>query len=97
MIFVEDWRLDLYIKRFIRDHVRYTDWIQCAAGRVVEAISTVARVNDPARNPHGEFYSFHIRRGDFFKQCPIAESSAQQIYNFMKDQVPENATVYVGY
>lgn len=31
-LFFQDWRQDLWMKRFVRDHVRYIDEIQCAAG-----------------------------------------------------------------
>ena len=32
-LFFEDWRQDLWMKRFIRDHMRYSDSIQCAAAK----------------------------------------------------------------
>lgn len=31
-LFFQDYKTDLWIKRFIRDHVRYIDDVQCAAG-----------------------------------------------------------------
>jgi len=34
-LFFADWRHDLWTKRFVRDHLRYVDEIQCAAARVV--------------------------------------------------------------
>jgi hypothetical protein len=37
-IFFQDWRHDLWMKRFVRDHVRYIDEIQCAAARIVVAL-----------------------------------------------------------
>ena len=42
-IFFQDWKQDLWMKRFIRDHVRYIDEIQCAAARVVEAVRKHAK------------------------------------------------------
>jgi hypothetical protein len=30
-LFFEDWHTDLWVKRFVRDHLRYLDEIQCAA------------------------------------------------------------------
>ena len=67
-LFFEDWQQDLWMKRFIRDHVRYIDEIQCAAGRVVHALRERAKNNakqPPGTNPTGLFDTIHIRRGDF--------------------------------
>ena len=61
-LFFEDWKQDLWTKRFVRDHLRYSDEIQCAAARVVAAIRDRARRRDPIGNPNGDFDSFHIRR-----------------------------------
>lgn len=61
-LFFESWEQDLFYKRFVRDHLRYSDEIQCAAARVVAAIRDRARRRDPTGNPDGEFDSFHIRR-----------------------------------
>lgn len=36
--FYEDWREALWMKRFVRDHLRYHDELMCAAARVVGAI-----------------------------------------------------------
>ncbi len=32
-LFFQDYKSDLWMKRFVRDHVRYIDDVQCAAGR----------------------------------------------------------------
>lgn len=64
-LFMEDWKEDLWLKRFMRDHMRYNDEIQCAAARLVQAMRKIAHENDPIGNPNGEYDSFHIRRGDF--------------------------------
>lgn len=91
-LFFEDWKADLWMKRFIRDHVRYVDEIQCAAARVVNAVREHARKRNPASN--GDFDSFHIRRGDFqFKSTRI---EAQEIYDNVQDVLTENKTVYVA-
>eukprot|EP00593_Proboscia_inermis_P014838 CAMPEP_0171305384 /NCGR_PEP_ID=MMETSP0816-20121228/15218_1 /TAXON_ID=420281 /ORGANISM="Proboscia inermis, Strain CCAP1064/1" /LENGTH=171 /DNA_ID=CAMNT_0011786179 /DNA_START=214 /DNA_END=726 /DNA_ORIENTATION=+ len=37
-LFFEDWRHDLWTKRFVRDHLRYVDEVQCAAAAVVRAL-----------------------------------------------------------
>jgi len=93
-LFFEDWRQDLWMKRFMRDHVRYTDEIQCAAARVVHAMRRHAREHDPIGNPDGLFDTFHIRRGDFqFKKTRI---SAQEIYDNSKDVLTANASIYIA-
>ncbi|KAL7547158.1 hypothetical protein ACHAWF_010507, partial [Thalassiosira exigua] len=93
-LFFEDWRQDLWSKRFVRDHLRYTDEIQCAAARVVAAVRRLARNRDPSGNPNGEFDSFHIRRGDF--QYKNTRLEADQIYENSRDEIPENTTVFVA-
>lgn len=37
-LFFEDWKQDLWMKRFVRDHVRCIDELPCAAARVVHAL-----------------------------------------------------------
>jgi len=61
-LFFESWEQDLFTKRFVRDHLRYADEIQCAAARVVAAIRDRARRRDPTGNSNGDFDSFHIRK-----------------------------------
>jgi GDP-fucose protein O-fucosyltransferase len=90
-LFFEDWRQDVWIKRFVRDHVRYVDEIQCAAARIVQGIREQAATND---NPNGDFDTFHIRRGDFqYKKTRI---SAEKIYEISKDTLTEGSTVYLA-
>lgn len=62
-LFFEDYHHDLWTKRFVRDHLRYIDEIQCAAARVVQAVRQKAIENG---DPDGTFDSFHIRRGGTF-------------------------------
>jgi len=93
-LFFEDWQQDLWGKRFVRDHLRYSDEIQCAAARVVAAVRERARARDPKSNPKGEFDSFHIRRGDF--QYKNTRLEADQIYENTKDAIPDKTTVFVA-
>eukprot|EP00986_Skeletonema_menzelii_P005115 scaffold1811_cov145-Skeletonema_menzelii.AAC.6 len=93
-LFFESWEQDLWSKRFVRDHLRYSDEIQCAAARVVAAIRERVRRNDPTGNPNGDFDSFHIRRGDF--QYKNTRLEADQIYENTKDKLQEKATVFVA-
>jgi hypothetical protein len=89
-LFFQDWKTDLWMKRFVRDHVRYIDDIQCAAARIVSAIrSTKLQPSDK-----GQFDSFHIRRGDF--QYKATRVSAEEIVAAAKDEIPPGRTVYVG-
>lgn len=37
-VFFDDWKADLWMKRFVRDHVRYVDEIQCAAARIIREL-----------------------------------------------------------
>jgi len=91
-IFFEDFREDLWMKRFMRDHVRYIDEIQCAAARIVHAMREHARKNPD--NPEGLFDTFHVRRGDFqFKRTRV---SAEQIYDNTKDVLEPGATIYIA-
>ena len=93
-IFMEDWREDLWMKRFMRDHMRYNDDIQCAAARVVHAMRKIARERDPTGNPNGFFDTFHVRRGDF--QYKNTRISAEELYENSKDQLTPNATIFIA-
>jgi hypothetical protein len=59
-MFFEDWKSDLWTKRYVRDHLRYVDEIQCAAAKIVHAVRQKARENG---DPNGSYDSMHIRRG----------------------------------
>jgi len=90
-LFFEDWKQDLWTKRFVRDHLRYVDEIQCAAARVVAAVRQKSRENG---DPSGKYTSFHIRRGDF--QYKDTRVEANVIYNNVKDLLKNNETVYIA-
>jgi hypothetical protein len=94
LLFFEDWKEDLWMKRFIRDHVRYIDEIQCAAARLVAAVRDHARKRDPKNNPNGVFDSFHLRRGDF--QFKTTRISAEEIYANSKDELTPNTTIFIA-
>lgn len=93
-LFFEDWHHDLWTKRFVRDHLRYIDEIQCAAARVVTALRQRAREYGGGRNPDGIYDSFHIRRGDFqYKQTRI---EADEILDNVRDLLEENSTIFIA-
>lgn len=91
-LFFQDWRQDLWMKRFVRDHVRYIDEMQCAAARIVHAVRQ--RAIEKGTSEDGEFDAFHIRRGDFQYKKTRVEASV--IYGRTKDLIPEGTTVYIG-
>ena len=84
-LFLQDWREDLWMKRFMRDHVRYQDEIQCAAARIVQALRQLAQ-NLTTTTTSTEFDTFHVRRGDFqFKRTRI---EPEEIYDNVKEVLP---------
>ncbi|GKY92828.1 hypothetical protein MPSEU_000252300 [Mayamaea pseudoterrestris] len=92
-LFFQDWHHDLWLKRFMRDHMRYIDEIQCAAARLVTAIRKRARERN-ATNSEGLFDTMHIRRGDF--QYKMTRVDADAIYSVTKRTFAEGATVYIA-
>lgn len=91
-LFFEDWKQDLWMKRFMRDHMRYMDEIQCAAARVVEKVRERSRQRHPELN--GAFDSFHIRRGDF--QYKTTRISANDILRNSKGVLHGQKTVFIA-
>jgi hypothetical protein len=90
-LFFENYHHDLWTKRFVRDHLRYIDDIQCAAARIVHAVRQKAIENG---DPSGTFDSFHIRRGDFqYKETRI---SADEIYENTKEILVPNSTIFIA-
>lgn len=92
-LFFQDWHQDLWAKRFVRDHLRYTDEIQCIAARIVHAIRERSRARG---NPDGTFESFHVRRGDFGDLTNLTQIDAAGILKISKQELAENATIYIA-
>ena len=92
---LQDRKHDLWTKRFVRATLLFRDTIQCAAARAVYAIRQRAQ-NRNTNNPHGEYDSFHIRRGDLIKQYKNTGVSVDEIYLNSKGELRENATVFVA-
>jgi len=92
-LFFEDWRQDMWSKRFVRDHLRYVDELQCAAARVVNAIRERAKGRN-AENVDGVFDSMHVRRGDF--QYKFTQIEADELYKHSEDLIPVGTTVYIA-
>ena len=102
-VFAEDWRLDLWIKRFVRDRFRYADAIQCAAARIVqelEKLSAGANTNTSIGNSTSNdstatFDAMHVRRGDF--KMKKAWLPAEAMYDqTLKHTVPEHTLLYIA-
>jgi hypothetical protein len=98
-LFLESYQEDLWMKRFMRDHVRYNDEIQCAAARIVHAmrLHDKSRKKDHPDNPaigNGEFDTFHIRRGDF--QFKATRIEATEIYENTKNILSPGATIFIA-
>jgi GDP-fucose protein O-fucosyltransferase len=91
-LFFQSYKHDLYFKRFVRDHVRYVDEIQCAAARVVAAVREHAR--DPVKNPNGLFDAFHVRRGDF--QYLATRVGADVLLEMAQRKIADGTTLYIA-
>ena len=90
-LFFQDWKQDLWTKRYVRDHLRYIDTIQCGAATIVNAVRAKAREHG---DETGTYDSMHIRRGDFqYKQTRI---EADEIYRNVADIFPENTTLFIA-
>ena len=96
-VFFQDWKQDLWAKRFVRDHVRYTDEIICAAARVVNAVREKAKLNvnmDPERMLDGKYDAFHVRRGDFqYKKTRI---EAEELLERSKTKLKKGTTLFIA-
>ena len=90
-LFFEDWKHDLWTKRFVRDHLRYIDEIQCNAANVVSFLRKKSR---SFGYKDGVFYTMHIRRGDF--QYKDTRVEGDVIYENIRDVIPPNATLYIA-
>ncbi len=91
-LFFEDWREDLWMKRFVRDHLHYRDEIQCAAARIVEKIRK--HVSERTNGTSTEFDTFHVRRGDFqFKETRV---EIDEIIKNTKDYLTPGSTIFIA-
>ncbi|KAL3775210.1 hypothetical protein HJC23_010698 [Cyclotella cryptica] len=73
-----------YYKRLVRDRVRYSDAIFCAAGKVVKALL----------DEFGSYSSMHCRRGDF--QWPRMRISAEEWLANTRHIFHEGEVLYIS-
>ena len=59
-LWFEDWRHDLWSKRFVRDNLRYNNEIMCLSARIISALRNHARQRSPG-NVNGIYDAVHIR------------------------------------
>jgi hypothetical protein len=91
-LFFVDPSTERLVKRFVRDHLRYVDEIQCAAGRIVEALRAKARFHSN-NSEDGAFDTLHVRRGDF--RVIKAKVGAEEIYSNIVDVMVPKSTLYI--
>lgn len=94
-LFFQDWKVDVYYKRYVRDHIRFTDDIMCAAARVVDAVRQKAREADLS-NKLGIFYTMHIRRGDFEDWYDVGGLSADDYYDQSRSKLKKGSTIFIA-
>ena len=87
-----------YYRRFVRDVVRLSDAIQCAAARIVAALHRESASSSPT-GIEGAFYALHVRRGEF--AVMDVKLSAEEILQNLRFPngtpiVPPGATVYIS-
>ena len=80
------------MKRFVRDHLRYVDEIQCAAARIVEAMKEKVWMNSD--NQVDFFDTFHVQRGDFKVNKTLL--SADELYYNIDDIMTPQSTLYIA-
>ena len=92
--FFENYHHDLWYERFVRDHLRYVDEIQCAAARVIEELTRRALQNSGGDDD--TFDTIHVRRGDFqYKE--VRHVSAEDIYKYTVEKyVKPNRTLFIA-
>jgi hypothetical protein len=75
---------DNTIKRLVRDVLHYKDEIQCAAGKIVQAIKAEFPIMS----------SWHVRRGDF--QYKATRLTIDEWYENTKDFLKEGEALYIA-
>lgn len=75
-----------FYRRFVRDYMRYKDYIQCAGKNVLEEVRKDAFALSNGNN--SDFYALHIRRGDFqFKVSFFYSFIFMNLFIFMMNNI----------
>jgi len=103
-IFYENWKDDLWMKRFMRDQLKYNNEIQCCSARIIKSIRSISRQLLPSDNEQqqqqqdGIYHSMHIRRTDMvvaYKIYNIERNSSDIYHEFLKE-IPIDSIVYIA-
>lgn len=101
-LFFEDWRQDTWVKRFVRDNLRYNDEVQCAASRVIDLLRQEKNPNIGKLKSHdrGVFDAIHVHRGDL-DTLPHGDKMllpAEEIVKVIQSKVADtkNSTLYIS-
>jgi hypothetical protein len=85
--------------------VRLRDEVQCAAARVVHALrlytqNQSANIETKSSNSssiqNNEYYSLHVRRGDFTNFASTSNISATEIFRNIRDEIPDGSVLYIS-
>ncbi len=90
-VYFESWSQNTWISRLVRDHLRYSDEIMCAAARIIDVIRQSSYSRE---NPHGIYHSMHVRRRDFYPG-KVTEISSEEILQSLSD-VEVGSTIFVA-
>jgi len=89
-IFFENWKDDLWMKRLMRDGLRYKDDLICAAARVTKELEGRAK----SKSDTDSYYTFSMARGsNFATQHKI---SLEEFKKQTDDKISEGKTVYIA-
>ena len=101
-IFFEDHKHDLFVKRLMRDGLRYNDEIQCAAAKVIKGIRQIAVSNPKKTNGKDEvekgematYNALHLRR--FRQSHEEAVLSQSDIGAAVSERFGDSSVLYVA-
>lgn len=100
--FYEDWHEALWMRRFVRDHLRYHNELMCAAARVIDSIRNRVRqrhvglVGSNHSKDYDLFHTMHIRRGDFILQYKNVVIGAELISQITQEIIEPNSTIFIA-
>jgi len=89
-LYIECDKMNLYVRRFVRDSLRYHDSIFKIAWKMIATLNKLGDGGD------GVWYSAHIRRGDF--QFEDTRLSCKELLKVLKEDggIPLGARIYIA-